>query len=323
MIGQRLQRGEQVLLFLNRRGYAPVMMCHDCGWLATCSRCESQFTLHQRQNKLSCHHCDASQRIPQHCPECQSTNVTPVGQGTERIEETLKRHFKDYRIARIDRDSTRRKGAIQDYIEAIKANEYQLLVGTQMLAKGHHFPNLSLVVIIDMDAALYCTDFRATERFGQLLKQVGGRAGRADKQGQVVIQSRQPDHPHLQRLLNNDYDVFLEQLLTERQQTQWPPLTHLALLKAEATRESACIDFLQQIKKQLDPVAQHHEVVLLGPTAGIQHKRAGKYRYHLLLQCSKRPGLHQCIAEMINLIEIQKLAKSVRWTLDVDPLDLV
>lgn len=322
-IGQTLQTGEQVLVFLNRRGYAPVLMCHDCGWLAECERCLSQFTLHHQKRRLICHHCESSKPVPIHCPDCHSESVTPVGQGTERIEEALRRHFSKYNIARIDRDSTRSRGAMSDYIEAIKKGEYQLLIGTQMLAKGHHFPNLSLVVIVDMDGALFSADFRATERFGQLLKQVSGRAGRDDKKGRVVIQTRQPEHPLLLQLLRDSYAHFSNELLNERKAAHWPPFTHLALLKAEATNEQKPADFLSTVKRIMTPSAQHEKIQLLGPVPALRQKRAGKYRFQLLIQSQQRQSLHLLLNQLVETIESQKLAKSVRWTLDVDPVDLV
>jgi len=316
-----LARGEQVLVFLNRRGFSPVLMCHECGWLADCQRCDSQYTVHQKQQRLRCHHCDSHRPIPTTCPSCHSHSLTYVGQGTERIEETLRRHFPEVSMARIDRDTTRNKGAMSQYVSDIKNNKYQLLIGTQMLAKGHHFPNLSMVAIVDMDGALYCADFRATERFGQLLMQVSGRAGRADKQGHIVIQTRQPDHPLIQSLLYTSYDAFSQQLLSERQQTHWPPYVHLALINAEAVKSSAPHEFLNAVRQHL--LDQEPKLVVLGPVPALHSKRAGKYRFQLLMQSKHRAALHNCLDRVINLIESEKLAKTVRWSLDVDPQDLV
>lgn len=320
-IQSTLDKGEQVLVFLNRRGFAPVLMCHECGWLADCQRCDSQYTVHQKQNRLRCHHCDSNRPIPSTCPSCHSNSLTFVGQGTERIEDTLKRYFPNIPMARIDRDTTRNKGAMSQYVRDIKNNKYQLLIGTQMLAKGHHFPNLSMAAIIDMDGALYCADFRATERFGQLLMQVSGRAGRAEKQGHIVIQTRQPDHPLIQSLLYSSYDEFTQRLMSERESAHWPPYVHLALINAEATKASPPQEFLHKIRKYTNEMDL--DVSVLGPVPALQSKRSGKYRFQLLLQSKERGMLHNSLDQVINLIESEKLAKSVRWSLDVDPQDLV
>ena len=259
--------------------------------------------------------------MPTHCPECGAHNLTAVGQGTERVEQTLARHFPNVTMARIDRDTTRTKGAMSQYISDIKNDKYQLLIGTQMLAKGHHFPNLTLVAIIDMDGALYCADFRATERFGQLLKQVSGRAGRENQAGTVVIQTRQPDHPLIHTLLDQSYDNFSQQLLAQRQSSSWPPFVHLALLHAEATKENKPVEFLQLIKQRL--AQSHPTVTLLGPVPGLKAKRSGKYRFQLLLQSADRSQLHGALDYLQEAIDSEKLAKTVRWSLDVDPQDLV
>lgn len=323
LMSQRLSKGQQVMVFLNRRGYAPVLMCHDCGWLAECQRCHSQYTIHRAQNQLRCHHCDARRPMVNTCPDCQSGNVTAVGTGTERIEEYLLQKFPDHPMVRIDRDSTRAKGAMQQYLDGIQTGEYQLLIGTQMLAKGHHFPNLTLVVIVDMDGALFCSDFRAVERFGQLMTQVSGRAGRGEEPGQIVLQTRQPDHPHISTLVNGDYRQFAENLLRERQLTSWPPFSYLANLKAQAVKEQHPVSFLTAVKKSMQGLANDIEVVLLGPVPATQFKKAGKFRYQLLIQAQDRKNLHRLIESMLECIDREKLAKSVRWTLDVDPHEMV
>ena len=323
LMANRLQQGEQILVFINRRGYAPVLMCHDCGWLAECQRCHSHYTLHRAKNLLRCHHCDARRQVPTACPDCHSGNITAVGAGTERLEEFLQHKFPDHAMVRIDRDSTRQKHAMQTYIRDIKDGKYQILIGTQMLAKGHHFPSITLVVIVDMDGALFCSDFRAVERFGQLMTQVSGRAGRGDKPGQIVLQTRQPDHPHITTLVTKDYRQFSENLLRERKMTQWPPYSHLAVLKAQAVKEHHPINFITELKKHMHITAQAHDVALLGPVPATQLKKAGKFNYQLLLQSQNRKSLHLLIESMLECIEDKKLAKSVRWTLDVDPLEMV
>ncbi len=313
--------GEQVLVFLNRRGYAPVLMCHECGWLAECQRCDSHYTLHQQKHLLRCHHCEAQRPVPNQCPSCGTQNLTAVGQGTERIEQTLSRRFPTASIARIDRDTTRKKGAMSQYVQDIKRGKYQLLIGTQMLAKGHHFPNLSLVAVVDMDGALYCADFRATERFGQLLKQVSGRAGRVNREGVVIIQTRQPDHPLIQTLLTQPYIAFSQQLLRQRLESHWPPYVHLALLHAQATSENNPIQFLQTIKGCLNQTFPH--LTVLGPVPAMKAKRSGKYRFQLLLQSQQRSELHAALDAAQEIISSEKISNTVRWSLDVDPQDLV
>jgi len=318
-----LEKGQQVLVFLNRRGFAPVLMCHDCGWISECQRCQAKYTLHMSKRRLICHHCESSKPLITKCPDCHSNNVSAIGQGTERIEETLNYHFPNYPLVRIDRDSTRKKDAMQNYVKDIKSGKYQILIGTQMLAKGHHFPNLDLVVIVDMDSALFSSDYRASERFGQLLVQVSGRSGRGSKQGNILIQTRQPEHPHLLKLIQGNYSNFAQTLLHERAQCHWPPFNHLALLRAESPNEENPVTFLSSIKQLLSNQAKGLEVQLLGPVPAPMAKKAGKFRYQLLLQAKQRKSLHSLLDQLLDVIEDKKLAKRVRWSLDVDPSEMV
>lgn len=315
-----LNNQAQVLLFLNRRGFAPVVMCHDCGWHAVCPRCDAHLTLHQRQHRLRCHHCGTEQRLPESCPSCHSSELLQVGYGTERIEQSLAELFPDFQIIRIDRDSTRRKGEMQKLLEQIHDGHGQILIGTQMLAKGHDFPNVTLAAILNADYGLYSADFRAAERMGQLILQVAGRAGRAARAGEVLIQTHHPDHPLFSPLLAHDYPRFAQLLLAERQQTELPPYTHLTLLRAEATAQAAPIAFLEEAR-QLAERYQLQDVLLMGPFPAPMERRAGRFRAQFLLQSSQRQQLHQLLDAWLPQLESLKSAKQVRWSIDVDPLE--
>ncbi len=322
-IGKHLRDGNQVIIFINRRGYAPVLMCHDCGWMANCKRCESSYTLHQSPNHLHCHHCDGRRKIPECCPDCQSNKLTAVGVGTERVESLLSKKFPDFPLIRIDRDSTRRKDAMKNYIDDINNGHYKILIGTQMLSKGHHFPDVSLVAILDMDGALFSADFRAAEKFAQLLTQVAGRAGRADKPGTVMLQTHHPDHPQLQTLLTGGYLDFACQLIKERQQCMWPPFSYLAMFRAEALHADEPEKFLRQVANfARQQLTNDTPVSILGPISAPMPRRAGKYRCQLLLQASNRKSLQILLRQIIFYLEGKKIVKSVRWSLDVDPLEM-
>jgi len=245
-MAQTLAAGQQVLVFLNRRGFAPTLLCHDCGWLSQCPRCDARMTLHQRHNELRCHHCGYVERPPLNCPECRRVDLRPVGAGTERAEERLGVLFPDYPVLRIDRDSTSRKGSMDALLTTINRGEPCLLVGTQMLAKGHHFPRVTLVAILDADGGLFSADFRASERMAQLIVQVAGRAGRAEEAGKVIIQTHLADHPLLVQLTEQGYFAFADQALSERRASGLPPFSHLALLRAEAHKPGQGEDFLDQ-----------------------------------------------------------------------------
>lgn len=322
-IGRHLALGNQVIIFLNRRGYAPVLMCHDCGWMANCKRCETSYTLHQSPEHLHCHHCNGSRKVPPQCPDCQSSNITPVGIGTERVEMLLREKFPDYPLVRIDRDSTRRKDSMKKYIEDINRGHYKILIGTQMLSKGHHFPDVSLVAIIDMDGALFSSDFRAAEKFGQLLTQVAGRAGRAEKSGTVMLQTHHPEHPELQTLLKQGYANFAKQLIEERKQCLWPPYSFLAMFRAEASYRENPRRFLQQLADFANQNIENDQPIsILGPIEAPMPRRAGKYRCQLLLQATSRQSLQKLLRLIIIHLESKKTSKTVRWSLDVDPLEM-
>ena len=319
---EHLEQDSQVLLFLNRRGYAPVLMCHECGWHALCPRCDAHMTLHQSNSQLRCHHCGTEQYKPHACPKCKSDDLLQMGFGTERIEHSLNELFPEYEVIRIDRDSTRRKGSMEKLLNDINNGKRQILIGTQMLAKGHHFPNVTLVGMLNADHGLYSSDFRASERMGQLILQVAGRAGREEKEGEVLIQTHHADHPLFQPLLKHDYSSFAKTLIEERQQAEFPPFTHLALLRAEAVDQQSPMIFLEQARLLLEQNNQN-EALLMGPFPAIMERRAGRYRAQLLIQANNRKHLQTLFAASIHLIENHKTAKKVRWSIDIDPMDLM
>ncbi|MCQ4267112.1 MULTISPECIES: primosomal protein N' [Pseudomonas] len=324
-IAQTLAAGQQVLVFLNRRGFAPTLLCHDCGWLSQCPRCDARMTLHQRHHELRCHHCGHVERPPSNCPQCAKVDLRPVGAGTERAEERLGILFPDYPVLRIDRDSTARKGAMEQLFGTINRGEPCLLVGTQMLAKGHHFPRVTLVAILDADGGLFSADFRASERMAQLIVQVAGRAGRAEEPGRVIIQTHLADHPLLVQLTEQGYFAFAEQALSERRAAGLPPFSHLALLRAEAHRPGQAEEFLEQacsLAERLLDELQLSGIELLGPVPAPMERRAGRYRAQLLLQGNSRAPLHRLMSAWLVQLEQLPGGRAVRWSLDVDPIDL-
>jgi primosomal protein N' (replication factor Y) len=324
-MSRHLKNGGQVLLFLNRRGFAPVLLCHDCGWTSSCKRCDSNMTLFfdKGSKRLRCHHCGSERPADPKCPDCTSTELRPVGTGTERLEEALALQFPDVGIARIDRDTTRRKGAMQSLLDSVHDGSKRILVGTQMLAKGHHFPDVTLVGIIDIDQGLFSADFRATERMAQLIVQVSGRAGRAEKAGQVLIQTHHPDHPLLKVLLDEGYGCFANTALEERRLAELPPYQYMALLRAEAVDTSLPLQFLQQAREMAESIAAGaSSVLLLGPIPAPMEKRAGRIRAQLLLQSSSRADLHNLLTPWLQQLESSKLGRKVRWSIDVDPQEM-
>jgi len=319
-ISQRLAAHQQVLLFINRRGYAPILMCYSCGWVAYCQHCDARLTYHETDQRLLCHYCGATRVLDTQCPNCQHPKLYLSGQGTERVEEQLQKPFPSARILRIDSDSTRCKNAMHTILERIRKGEADILVGTQMLAKGHHFPKVTLVGVINIDGSLYGIDFRATERMAQLLVQVAGRAGRADEPGEVIIQTNHPDHPLLTRLIRQGYTSFAQATLEERQEAQFPPYTRFALLRAEASSAEPAMDFLNQAKTQAQTL-NGDTVELWGPVPAPMQKRAGWYRAQLLLQAAQRDVLHRLLSQW--LPTLPSSTNKVRWSLDVDPQDLL
>ena len=316
-IKNTLARGEQALIFLNRRGYAPAINCQECHWVAGCQRCNKPYTLHQGQGLLICHHCGSQKRIPAQCPSCGSVRIKSLGQGTEQLEERISALFPDYSTVRIDRDSTRKKGALAKLLTEVGNKEHQLLIGTQMLAKGHHFPDVTLVAVLDVDGALFSYDFRAAEHMAQLLVQVSGRAGRASKPGKVMVQSNFPDHPLLQDLIHNGYQHFAKQALIERQQALLPPFSFQALFRAEANYPSYPEKFLRAMTEVPFDGCQ-----FAGPVPAAMEKKAGKFRFHLILQAKSRKQLHQAVYKLIHNSATNEWHSKVRWSIDIDPVDL-
>jgi primosomal protein N' (replication factor Y) len=316
-IKEQVEAGSQVLLFLNRRGFAPTLICHDCGWLAGCKRCDARMTIHLSSNRLHCHHCHDTQLIIKRCPKCHTDNVLPMGLGTERIEQHLKEVFPQYGLCRIDRDSTQAKGALDKMLQHIHDGKHQILLGTQMLAKGHHFPKVTLVVVINADHGFFSADFRSSERMAQLIIQVAGRAGREEQPGKVIIQTRNPEHPALQRLLQQGYAGFAQQELIERQSAQLPPFSYQALLRADSHKPTAAEEFLTTAKQ----LATTPELQILGPIPAPMSKRAGRYRAQLLLQAPQRAILQSHLRQLIEKIETKKLGTNIHWSVDVDPID--
>jgi primosomal protein N' (replication factor Y) len=312
-------RGEQALLFRNRRGYAPVLMCHDCGWHAACARCDKPLTWHRGVARLRCHHCGAEQRVPAHCPQCNNAALLPQGHGTERLEQALVALFPDVPVIRIDRETTRRKDALDTLLGQLGPDQPGILVGTQMLAKGHDLPNLTLVGLVGVDEGLFSVDFRASERLCQLVTQVSGRAGRALKPGTVLLQTHHPDHPLLRNLMRDGYAAVARQLLQERRDAGLPPYAHLALLRAQAKTQTPVDQFLAHAASL---AGVPDGVSLLGPMPAPMPRRAGMFRGQLLLSADERAALHTFLSGWIELVRAAPQARNVRWSLDVDPTDL-
>lgn len=316
-----LARGEQVLIFLNRRGFAPVLMCHACAWVARCARCDANLVIHYKQQELRCHHCGYQQPLLTLCPLCKVGQTFPLGLGTERVEQILHGLFPDKRIVRLDRDSTQKKGMLEHYLAQIKQQQVDIILGTQMLAKGHHFPHVTLVALLDVDSGLFSIDFHAPEKLAQLIVQVAGRAGRAEKAGTVILQTRQPDHPLLLTLIREGYQRFAQQALLERQTAGLPPYSFQALLRVVAKEAEQALDFLSHVS-QLAAAVGNDKLLLLGPVPAPMERRAGLYRYQLLLQAARRADLRAVLDVLMPQIEVLPLAKKVNWSLDIDPVDL-
>lgn len=320
---RHLNAGNQVMLFLNRRGFSPALMCHECGWLAECKRCDAYYTFHQGSQEIRCHHCGSQRPVIQQCQGCGSTQLVSVGVGTEQLEKQLELLFPEFKTIRIDRDSTRRKGSLESALESIRKGEYQILIGTQMLAKGHHFPDVTLVGLLDVDGSLYSSDFRASERLAQLFIQVAGRSGRASKPGEVLLQTHHPEHALLQSLLHKDYQHFAQTALEERKMAQLPPYSFLTLFRAEGNNNDDVEAFLRQIRHTIEANPLYDEqCMVLGPMPAPLAKRAGKYRWQLMLQVTTRRQMQRLIGSSKPAIQLLPLAKKVRWNMDIEPQDL-
>ncbi|WP_373323698.1 primosomal protein N' [Pandoraea communis] len=323
-IRARFEAGEQSLLFLNRRGYAPVLNCDACGWISDCRRCSAHMVLHKPERRLRCHHCGAESRIPHACPDCGNQDLAPLGRGTQRIEEALAEHFPDARLSRIDADSTRRKGSAQALFAQVHAGEIDILIGTQMVAKGHDFRNVTLVGVVNADSALFSHDFRAAERLFAQLMQVAGRAGRAaraDGPGDVLIQTRYASHPLFASLMRHDYAGFAAQQLEERRVALLPPYTHQALLRAEARRLDDAMTFLKQAREiAAAPPLNDPRISLWDPVPMTMVRIAGTDRAQLVVESPHRGALQRFLTHWMG--ELRALKAPVRWHLEVDPLEI-
>lgn len=312
-----LAANQQVLVYINRRGFAPVLMCFDCGHIAGCPHCDTHLTYHRRDRALRCHHCDYQQPAFSQCPKCAGEACNPVGQGTEQTEEVLATSFPDVPVLRIDRDSTQRKGSIQAILEQVNSGKPCILVGTQMVAKGHDFPNVTLVVVVNADGGLFSVDFRAPEQMVQTLLQVSGRAGRGQKPGQVLIQTCHSDHPLLATIARGDYLTMARQLLAERERHSLPPFRAMALIRAEAATMEAALSFLDQVRNDLPD----HNLEIWGPLPATLSRKADRHRAQLVLQSSKRGHLNRVLAQLCAHLDQQRLSPGLRWQVDVDPME--
>lgn len=315
-IARCVERDEQALVFRNRRGFAPVLLCGDCGWRAMCEACERAFTLHRHAARLRCHHCAGEQPLPRACPACASLALVPVGEGTERLDEYLRQRFPDVPVVRVDRDTTRGRRTREALLQQLPGAGARILVGTQMLAKGHDFPHLTLVVVVGVDEGLHSVDFRASERLGQLLVQVAGRAGRAEKPGEVLLQTHLPDDRHLATLLAGGYPALASTLLAERREANLPPFSALALLRAEAADPERLQAFLVAAAAEAGALAVH------GPMAAPMPRRAGLWRGQLLAEAATRGRLQALLPAWLAAVRTLPDGRKLRWSIDVDPVDL-
>lgn len=316
-IGKRRELGEQSLVFINRRGYAPVLACEACGWTAACTRCTARMVLHSADRCLRCHHCGAQAAVPAACPTCGNVDLKPLGRGTQRIEEALQARFPSARVVRIDRDSARRRGELTRTLEALRRGEGDILVGTQLLAKGHDFPNLTLVGVLNADTALVSTDYRAAERLFAVLAQVAGRAGRRERPGEVLVQTRYPGHPLFAALARHDFASFAESQLEERRSAGFPPFVFEAALRAEATKLDTAMRFLRNAAASANAPDGVH---VYDPVPNILTRRAGLERAQLIVQSRSRPAL-QAYLSAISARLFEQAPREVRWHLDVDPIE--
>ncbi|MEG9533669.1 primosomal protein N' [Mannheimia indoligenes] len=325
MMKHHLEQGNQVMLFLNRRGFAPVLLCHECGWICECEACNKPFTYHQKQRVLRCHHCATQRVIPRQCGHCGSTNLITTGVGTEQLEQVLKEQFPTYQVTRIDRDSTSRKGSLENHLNDIREGKSQILIGTQMLAKGHHFPNVTLVAIVNVDSALFSTDFRAEEKLAQLYLQVAGRAGRAEKKGEVVLQTHYPDHPLLKTLLEQGYSEFAKEALKIRKIMALPPFSSQVLFKATGKNNEQTLKVLEQLADYFkQKIRQQHwqGFQLIPPFSAPMAKKAGFYRWLLLIQHPTRNALQQLLDWFDQEKESLDIPTNIRLSLDIDPQEI-
>jgi primosomal protein N' (replication factor Y) len=319
-IGRHLVAGGQVLVFLNRRGYAPTLFCTGCGWIAPCQSCDARLVVHLRRATLTCHHCGAQQSMPYGCPRC-GNELAPVGEGTERVEASLAQLFPAAPLVRVDRDVIRRRGDMESALASVADGRARILLGTQMLTKGHDFPDVTLVLVLAADQGLFGADFRASERLAQQIVQVAGRAGRGDRPGEVLIQSAYPQHPLLQCLITEGYEGFALRAMAERRAAGWPPFVHLALLRADGPARGSVHGFLHEALA-VAPAQSDRGPRLLGPAPASMERRAGRYRAQLLLESPSRATLQQFLGAWLPRVEAIRAARQLRWSVDVDPIEV-
>ena len=323
-IGWELANKNQVLIFINRRGYASSLICKSCGWVSGCSRCDAHMTVHVAPGELQCHHCGHKRNLPNNCPSCRESRFESFGVGTEKVEGFLKKKFKGIPVIRVDSDSTRPRGSFKKYLEIIKKGDPLILVGTQLLAKGHHFPDVTLVGILDADSGIFSADFRGSERVAQLITQVSGRAGREKKPGKVILQTYCPDHPLIEELLEGSYEKFAIKLIAERFSSKSPPFSYQVKLHAESENGllsrnflNSCLDFLSQSKSVFEGVR------VVGPLPSLMEKKSGVYRWEVNLFSTNRKPLHRLIDHLQVFLYQPKLSRKVRWAIDVDPVSTI
>lgn len=315
---QHITTGNQVLVFVNRRGYAPAMLCHHCGETVMCKRCDRPYTVHKAQNRLQCHHCSSTRAMPNNCEACHSSELVTAGTGTEQVEQGLASLFPGVKQVRIDSDTVRGKDKLHQTLDAINKREYQLLIGTQILSKGHHFPHVTLVAVLDCDGALFSADFRAPEKLAQLVTQLAGRAGRASKPGEMWLQTHNPQHPLLQDLVHNGYGHFARHALMERKAARLPPFISQFVIRAEATDSALAYRFLQDSKAIF---SQQHAIEMNGPFPCLIEKRQGRFRFMLVCSHEKRAPLHSALRLALPFLQALPQATKVRWSVDIDPTD--
>ena len=316
---QHINAGNQVLVFVNRRGYAPALLCHHCGETVTCKRCDRPYTVHKSHNRLQCHHCAGTRAMPRQCEACHSSSLVTAGTGTEQVEDGLASLFPDVKQVRIDSDTVRGKDKLHQTLDAINRQEYQLLVGTQILSKGHHFPHVTLVAVLDCDGALFSADFRAPEKLAQLVTQLAGRAGRASKPGEMWLQTHNPHHPLLQDLVNNGYGHFARHALIERKAAGLPPYISQFVVRCEAADSALAFAFLSGSRNVF--AASNNDIEMSGPFPSLIEKRQGRFRFMLICSHNKRAPLHGVLRQSLPFLQALPQATKVRWSVDIDPTD--
>lgn len=319
-IDATLAAGSQVLIYRNRRGYAPVLLCNECGWHGECTECSANLTWHRKPARLMCHHCGRTEPVPLRCPACGAPALQAVGAGTERLEAALAERFPRVPVLRFDRDAVRGKDAFERQLARIEPGRACILVGTQMLAKGHHLPGIGLAVMLDADSMLFSGDFRASERLAQSVVQVAGRSGRVGA-GRFVLQTRQPEHPLLQQICRDDYLELARTLLRQRAEAALPPATSLALVRAEARTAATAIAFLERVRGCLPLARPDRRLEILGPVESMMPRRAGFWRYQLWINASNRATLRRALQGLPACIEALAAKRKIRWSIDVDPLE--